>query len=112
MSITLKPWAVVLLVATFGILIGFTAGQVTSATSSGNKSASISATDYQVVSQLKKINSKLGATYNSRSVLGMLDDLNNSNEDIAEGVGTSDYLPGIRSNTYEMCKAVKGTGSC
>jgi len=105
MSITLRPWAVAVLIATFGILVGFSASQITSANSNG-KQASASASNYQVVQQLRQINSKLGATYRSSSVIGKLDD-------IMDGIGTSNYDTGsVVHNTYETCKAVKGSFSC
>ena len=111
MTITLRPAATIALVAIVGILLGLTAGQLANAHS---ERASASSSDTrQVVSQLRQINSKLGATYKSTSVIGMLEDTKNAAEDSKDALGSSNYDVGsVLHNTYETCKAAKGSFSC
>jgi|GEM_PF-5442263 len=91
MTITLKPWMTVLLVATICILLGFAVGQVTSAQST--KSASVSnAASRQIVNQLKQTNRTLNS--------------------IKTSLGTSNYGTGIMRNTYKTCAAVKDSAVC
>ncbi len=104
MTITLKPAAVLALVAIVGILIGLCVGQLANAQS--ERASASGAGSAQVVAQLKQINNKLGATYSSSTVLGILDDTRNA-------IGTSNYdSSSVLHNTYETCKAAKDSFSC
>jgi hypothetical protein len=76
MTIPLKPKMTLALVAVFCVLIGLVAGQLANANS--EKAQTSAAGTGAIVSQLKQINTKLGATYSSSSALGMLDDIKGS----------------------------------
>lgn len=92
MTITLKPAALIALVAIIGILTGLAVGQI--ATANSEKASTSASSSRQVVSQLKQINNKLGANYKSTSALGYL-------SDIEQVLGDIEY------NTEQTCAVLK-----
>ena len=110
MTVTLKPKVTLALVAVFCVLVGLVAGQLANANS--EKAQTSAAGTGAIVSQLKQINSKLGANYKPTSALGMLDEIQGSTKDSADALGSSNYSAGIQHNTYETCQAVKDSVSC
>lgn len=98
MTITLKPWMTVLLIATICVLAGFAIGQVTSAQSAKDASASARAQkvkDAAVLTQLKKLNRAIGSpsgiTSRPETLVRSLADVRAETEKVAD-------------NTYWMCR--------
>ena len=56
MSVTLKPWSIGTLIATFAVLVGFAVGQVTASNAGGSASYVSSVQDKAVAKELKKRN--------------------------------------------------------
>jgi predicted RND superfamily exporter protein len=90
MTLTLKPWMTVLIVATICVLAGFAVGQVTQANSA--RDASASATDRAVYQQLRQLNRSIGANYKPNTVLSELEQ--------------------ITKNTYEVCDEISFASLC
>jgi hypothetical protein len=103
MSITLKPWAVALLIATFGALLGFATGQISAANSQKDVSTSsirpLVVKDKGTAAALKKIAKQLDAISDS----------------IGEGYLHGDVresLDKIVKNTYWTCENVRSAIYC
>lgn len=110
MTITLKPKVTLALVAIFCVLIGLVAGKLANANSEKAQTSAVGTG--AIVSQLKQINNKLGATYKPTSVIGMLEEIEDSSKDSSDALGQSGIRGTVLENTYETCKAVKDSFSC
>lgn len=71
MTITLKPWSIGVLIATFAVLVGSAVGQVTASNAGG--SASYASTDKAMLKELQKVNKALGNTFMSGTVAANLE---------------------------------------
>jgi len=92
MSVTLKPWSIGTLIATFAVLVGFAVGQVTASNAGGSASYVSSVQDKAVAKELKKLNKNIGAKYTTDSIMGRL------------------YQ--IQVNTGYVCREVSGSSLC
>lgn len=75
MSVTLKPWAIILLVAVVAALGGLLVGQITAA-QSGSRAVVVK--DPAMLYQVKKLNKALGNSYVNGSVIDALVDIRRS----------------------------------
>src|SRR5207247_451447 len=101
---------VVVAALALSVAAGFGAAQAT-------RTDSASASSKVVASQLKQINQKLGtltgqlgATYKSKSALGLLSSINGSTTAMKDGIGTSDLSFGtVRGLLKRICEAQGAT---
>lgn len=92
MTITLRPWMTILLVALIGALGGLAIGQITQAHSAKATASSATTRSLRgIKSDLDNINESVGSTFLKGTVIDELDD--------------------IKTNTGQTCRAVGGT-SC
>lgn len=93
MTITLKPWMTILLIATICVLSGFAVGQITQANSAKNANIAASQVrDRAVINQLKTLNRRIGKP----GIWGQESLLAGTSQTVRE-------LKRTARNTYWMC---------